>query len=91
VASLWKVEDRATEELMKQFYTNLWVKQQSKIDALRNAQLYMLKNPVLEDGARLARGKPTKIAPRDPNAKPRQAGRTDPYFWAAWSLSGDWR
>jgi CHAT domain-containing protein len=90
VASLWKVDDRATQELMTQFYTNLWVKKQSKIDALRNAQLHLLRNPVLSDGTRLTRGEINKMKPVVPDSA-NARDTTDPYFWAAWTLSGDWR
>ena len=37
VASLWKVDDRATAELMKSFYTELL--NSDKVEALRKAQL----------------------------------------------------
>ena len=37
VASLWKVDDQATSDLMRAFYTNLG--QTGKLDALRRAQL----------------------------------------------------
>jgi len=94
IASLWKVPDRATQELMTQFYTNLWIKGQSKIDALRNAQLYILKHPVLPDGTTLSRSirptpKKAQSAPRPGNESPQTL--TDPWYWAAWTLSGDWR
>ena len=42
VASLWPVSDVSTKELMLKFYANL--KTKSKSEALREAQLYLLKN-----------------------------------------------
>lgn len=39
VASLWKVDDRATQELMGRFYENLWSDGLSKLEALRRVQL----------------------------------------------------
>lgn len=44
VSSLWKVSDRETAELMKDFYTNLWQKGMSRGSALHQAKLRMLKN-----------------------------------------------
>ncbi|HKR13957.1 MAG TPA: CHAT domain-containing protein [Pyrinomonadaceae bacterium] len=41
VASLWKVDDRATAELMKQFYTNLLQDGMRPAAALRKAQNYI--------------------------------------------------
>jgi len=94
IASLWKVPDRATQELMTQFYTNLWVRKQSKIDALRNAQLYVMRHPVLPDGTTLSRSVrpvPRKIDPQRKDSGEQSATTTDPWFWAAWTLSGSWR
>lgn len=44
-ASLWNVEDAATSVLIKEFYANLWQKKLSRAEALRQAQLTVLKNP----------------------------------------------
>ncbi len=43
VSSLWKVDDRDSATLMRDFYTHLWELGQGKEEALRNAQLKMLQ------------------------------------------------
>jgi len=45
MASLWSVSDPATALLMEEFYTNLWTKKLSKLEALRQAQLTVLNHP----------------------------------------------
>ncbi len=63
MASLWKVDDRATSELMTHFYKALMgVEHRTPAAALRAAQVEMWKSKTW----------------------------TDPYYWAAFSLQGEW-
>ncbi len=63
VASLWKVDDEATEVLMKHFYAAIFKRCLGPGQALREAQLSML----------------------------REARWRDPYYWAGFTLQGEWR
>jgi CHAT domain-containing protein len=52
ISSLWKVDDAATTHLMTEFYRNLWERGLPKSEALRQAQLAVMRNPSLIDGVR---------------------------------------
>lgn len=88
VASLWKVSDDATQILMAEFYSNMWQKGLPKLDALRQAQLTMLRR--FEPQDRRLRGLNLKAQslPKSPEIK---SEILSPYYWAAFTLSGDWR
>jgi CHAT domain-containing protein len=43
--SLWSVDDAATSQLMKEFYTNLWLKKKSPAEALSLAQASISQKP----------------------------------------------
>jgi CHAT domain-containing protein len=85
VASLWKVSDKATQALMGRFYDNLWRKKMSKIEALREAQRWLLHEGPKQPG--LLRGLEFSKSPAE---TPSAAGLS-PRYWAAFELSGDWR
>ena len=56
VASSWNVSDSATKAIMVEFYRNRSERKQSKVEALRNAQLAMLRGKLAFEG-RPSKGK----------------------------------
>ena len=42
VATQWSVDDLGTRVLMMRFYRNLWEKKMTKLEALREAQRWMI-------------------------------------------------
>ena len=100
VASLWGVNDAATSVLMEEFYTNLWQRKMPKLEALRQAQLTVLRHPerveerAKESSNELAQrggGKEPGDLPSRGQVGPGQARRSPPAWWAAFILSGDTR
>jgi CHAT domain-containing protein len=108
VTSLWSVHDAATLELMDEFYSRLWGKQKvSRLEALRQAQLAILRDPqrvrrrteaLLAEARK--RGVPEatlrgigRLALDLPGGgKVKEAPKRSPEaWWAAFVLSGDWR
>ena len=85
VATLWQIPDEPTRFLMERFYANLWDKKLPKLEALREAQVWMLREGKRHEG--LSRG----LESVGDNEPKNQAGRLPPYYWAAFVLSGDWR
>ena len=87
VASLWKVDDAATQALMSEFYHNLWDRKLGKLEALRQAQLSLLRSYDPQRGElRGIGGKSIRIESSGADEQ-----QLSPLYWAAFQLSGDWR
>jgi CHAT domain-containing protein/Tfp pilus assembly protein PilF len=63
IASLWRVADTATADLMSSFYQALLRDHVPASDALRMAKIRLMRDPL----------------------------RASPYYWAGFTLQGDWR
>jgi CHAT domain-containing protein len=101
LTSLWSVSDAATSVLMEHFYTHLWQKKQRPLEALRQAQLFVWKNPsAVHRRARQLRDTLVKRGVSEGALEARGLGRkaealpggtaerSPASWWAAWVLSG---
>lgn len=80
ISTLWSIPDDATQSLVTQLYRELGKSESGKLDALRNAQLMMLQ--------RYDRGR-KELLPK--GSQPNVDEPLPPFYWAAFSLSGDWQ
>ena len=95
ISTLWSVDDAATAALMDEFYNNLWVRHLTRLEALRHAQIALLRryDPArkqLRRGDEVDRPVPPPGEPA-PDGRPPGRPATAPDVWAAFTLSGDWR
>jgi CHAT domain-containing protein len=93
VASLWRVDDDATAALMGVFYRKLWQEKLSPLEALRQAQIYLYRNPSAIPALAKRRGDlfAEVDLPKEtikPGAKSKHALTSQ---WAAFVLSGTGR
>jgi CHAT domain-containing protein len=93
IASLWKLDDQATAALMTLFYRNLWQEKRPPLEALRQAQLALYRQPEqIQAWAQGERGinpmPQLATAPTGRNQPVTLAGKAPVKLWAAFVLSG---
>ena len=83
LATLWKVPDQETQMLMGEFVRR-WRGGQPAVSALREAQLWLMrqKKGHVDAAASLQRGQAVTV---------RGTPYRHPFYWAAFTLTGDWR
>ena len=84
IASLWKVSDNGTSELMQALYKNLSQKNISSSEALRQAQIAMIRsnkkgNSSDRAGVRIVGALPTN----------EETQLSHPFYWSAFILIGN--
>jgi filamentous hemagglutinin family protein len=87
VASLWYVSDEGTLGLMTNFYNEL-KKAPIKAEALRQAQLAMLRNQVRLSGGKLQTASIELTVPPE-LAKLENQDFSHPYYWAGFTMVGN--
>jgi CHAT domain-containing protein len=89
LATLWDVNDASTSRLMSDFYSR-WVKHPSegKAEALRQAQIALLRGLVASSSAESERG--VQIV-EDSTTAPNEAGYSHPHYWAPFVLIGNFQ
>ncbi|WP_263971256.1 CHAT domain-containing protein [Leptolyngbya sp. PCC 6406] len=92
IASLWSVNDTSTSVLMQRFYTLLATGELTKAEALRQAQLSLLRGEdlvALGDRLNLSRGSIEVISTSGRAVSPIPGGYGHPYHWAPFILIGN--
>jgi CHAT domain-containing protein/tetratricopeptide (TPR) repeat protein len=85
IASLWKVSDNGTSELMQALYKNLSQKNISSSEALRQAQITMIRSD--KKGNSSDRGTGIRIVGTVPTNEETQLSH--PFYWSAFILIGN--
>jgi len=93
MASLWPVADASTKDLMVEFYRLYGKEGRSKAEAIRAAQLKLLRGGYPADSTTTSRGVPfaatgSSLPVFTPDSK---APFAHPYYWSPFILIGNWQ
>jgi CHAT domain-containing protein len=89
VGSLWSVSDEGSLGLMSEFYRSLR-NAPTRSSALRDAQLGLLQGQVKVTDGQLQLKDGTKVVLPNQNAEQKNLSFTHPYYWAAFTMIGNW-
>lgn len=89
MATLWKVSDGSTAQLVREFYRN---RQQgkNKAEALRLAQINVMRGRLIQDKPMERGAVPVDPLPTLEDSKSTSSGWSHPYYWAPFILMGNW-
>jgi CHAT domain-containing protein len=89
LATMWDVNDASTSRLMSDFYSR-WVSHPAdgKAEALRQAQMALLRGPVAAPNANGERGFQTR---QDITPETHETGYSHPFYWAPFVLIGNYQ
>ena len=89
IASLWKVSDGGTQVLMNAFYNALKQGEMTKAEALRQAQIALIKDDYTAVGGERDRGTIKIVSNNASSSKLTSSKLKHPYYWAPFILIGN--
>jgi CHAT domain-containing protein/Tfp pilus assembly protein PilF len=90
IATLWQVADESTAVLMKVFYANHSFGKFTKAEALRQAQLTLLRGDLDSDEAAPATQRAAVRSAVSISAPVTKKQYAHPYYWAPFIIAGNW-